>query len=211
MENVKRILCFGDSNTWGFTPVTGERYPKDVRWTGILAKHPGWEVIEEGLSGRTSVFTDVLKPWANGLDHIEPTVLSHEPLDVLVIMLGTNDMKLYVANCPEASAMGVVMLAKKALNVATYTKFKVLIIAPPIISDDRKKNGPPMRQIDDSSLSNSHEFAALYKEQAELNGFDFLDAASVAVPSAADGVHLTPEGHMALAKAVESKLMEMLD
>ena len=210
MSDTKRILCFGDSNTWGFTPVTGERYPKDVRWTGILSKHPRWEVIEEGLSGRTTVFADVLKPWANGLDHIEPTVLSHEPLDVLVIMLGTNDMKLYVSNCPEASALGVVVLAKKALNVAMYQKFKVLMVAPPIISDDRKKNGPPMRLINDSSLENSHEFSMLYREHAELNGFDFLDAGEFVQPSEKDGVHLTPEGHKALAAAIEAKLEEML-
>lgn len=204
----KRILCFGDSNTWGFTPITGERYGEDVRWTGRLAKNPEYVIIEEGLNGRTSAYPDYIAPWRTGTDYIEACVASHEPLDLLIVMLGTNDMKKYVCNCADASAKGVARLIRMGLNVAEKP-FKVLMIAPPVISRKRLELEPPMLQLNMESLENSEKFAGLFKEQAELNGWYFLDAASIVTPSDKDAVHLEPEGHAALAAAIEEKLKEI--
>ena len=89
------ILCFGDSNTWGYVPVEKRRYTEAERWTGLMAAALGNEfhVIEEGLNGRTTAFTDYLEPYRNGLDNVAPCILSHAPLDFIIVMLGTNDTK----------------------------------------------------------------------------------------------------------------------
>jgi len=87
----KTIVCFGDSNTWGFDPASGERFPADVRWPGVLRAQlgGGYQVIEEGLNGRTTTVDDPLQPHRNGLTYLPPCLESHKPLDLVTIMLGT--------------------------------------------------------------------------------------------------------------------------
>ena len=89
------ILCFGDSNTWGYKPDKSGRYDENIRWTGLLQKKlgSGYHIIEEGLCGRTTVFHDELREGRRGLDMIGVTVEMHDPLDLVIIMLGTNDCK----------------------------------------------------------------------------------------------------------------------
>ena len=91
----KRILCIGDSNTWGYIPGSGERYEKNVRWAGKLAQILGenYEVIEEGMNGRTTAFTDKIEPGTSALDYLYPCLISQFPLDYIIVMLGTNDTK----------------------------------------------------------------------------------------------------------------------
>ncbi|WP_216624798.1 GDSL-type esterase/lipase family protein [Paenibacillus foliorum] len=91
----KTIVCFGDSNTWGYDAETDLRFDEETRWTGLLASHLGsqYSVIEEGLSGRTSVCEDPLFEGLSGLSYLYPCLMSHSPLDLIVIMLGTNDTK----------------------------------------------------------------------------------------------------------------------
>ena len=93
----KRILCFGDSNTWGYIAVKGERYDEDTRWTGRLSKMlgDGCTVIEEGLNGRTTVWEDFVENHMSGLEYLWPCMETHKPFDLIVIMLGTNDTKCY--------------------------------------------------------------------------------------------------------------------
>lgn len=94
---VKRILCFGDSNTYGYIPGgNGRRYGPDVRWTGLLSAwlKPECLIIEEGLPGRTTVFEDPILPGRKGSDYFYPCLWSHAPLDMLLLMLGTNDCKM---------------------------------------------------------------------------------------------------------------------
>ena len=90
----RTVLCFGDSNTWGFEPGTQARYPRDARWPGVLAAAlgAGWHVVEAGLNGRTTVFDDPLGD-KNGLRHLGPVLESAAPVDLVVVMLGTNDLK----------------------------------------------------------------------------------------------------------------------
>ena len=92
---MKNILCFGDSNTYGYIPIERKRYAYEERWPGLLAAALGGEyhIIEEGLNGRTTAFTDYLEPDRNALEYIGPCILSHAPLDLVIIMLGTNDTK----------------------------------------------------------------------------------------------------------------------
>src|SRR4051794_11379248 len=98
-RSVRTILCYGDSNTWGCIPLAGpepgRRYPPDVRWPGVLRRElgDGWWVVEEGLNGRTTVFDDPLEPHRNGRRLLPPALIAHHPVDLVVLMLGTNDLK----------------------------------------------------------------------------------------------------------------------
>lgn len=111
----KRIVCYGDSNTWGYDAVTDGRFPEEVRWTGKLQELLGEEycIIEEGLCGRTTVFEDPLNEGLNGLTYLYPCLMSHGPLDLLVIMLGTNDSKERFSATPKNIADGMKRLVKK--------------------------------------------------------------------------------------------------
>ncbi|MBQ4217150.1 MAG: acylhydrolase, partial [Clostridiales bacterium] len=101
---MKTVLCYGDSNTYGYDPATGGRYDADTRWPCVLGRilGDGYEVVEEGCNGRTTVFDDPNDDWKIGLDYIKGIVCSHRPVDILVIMLGSNDMKIcYGASCED--------------------------------------------------------------------------------------------------------------
>ena len=101
---MKTVLCYGDSNTYGYDPATGGRYDADTRWPCVLGRilGDGYEVGEEGCNGRTTVFDDPDDDWKIGLDYIKGIVCSHRPVDILVIMLGSNDMKIcYGASCED--------------------------------------------------------------------------------------------------------------
>ena len=102
---MKQILCFGDSNTYGLIPGTKDRYPWEVRWTGILAegiREKGFQVVEEGLCGRTTVFEDELRDNRRGVAVLPMILESHQPLEKVVLMLGTNDCKtIYQASAEE--------------------------------------------------------------------------------------------------------------
>ena len=93
---MKRILCYGDSNTWGFIPGTGERYPADVRWPGVLAAllGRGVHVVENGINGRTTAIDDPGYPCRNGKEGLGYALLAEKPFDLVILMLGTNELKL---------------------------------------------------------------------------------------------------------------------
>lgn len=223
-----RILCYGDSNTWGWMPqengVPTDRYPSSVRWTGILQAKlgDGYTVIEEGLNARTAGADD----FANGLEGAiaaelnlngTPTFLpilkSQSPIDVVVIMLGTNDVRPYLkqdARSIAASVNHLVKLTKGSMQTIYERPApapKVLVIAPvPIcegkaeIFNEMFKGGPAI----------SAELGKTYAEVAKANQVEFLDAgALVPVADGADGIHLSPEAHKKIAEAVWSKIKVM--
>ena len=105
---MKNILCFGDSNTYGYMPLTGRRYDEKTRWTGRLQKLLGsvYKVIEEGCNGRTTVFEDPYDGWTKGIDYICPCIKSHKPIDIVILMLGSNDLKEFFHNTVDEIARG---------------------------------------------------------------------------------------------------------
>ena len=107
---MKTILCYGDSNTWGYNPATTERSSRDERWTGILRREldDGYLVIEEGLNGRTTVWDDPIEGYKNGKEYLIPCLETHKPLDLVIIMLGTNDLKVRfsVRHCQRRRGFG---------------------------------------------------------------------------------------------------------
>lgn len=204
-------MCFGDSLTWGYTPVTGERYPEGVRWTSLLGDLLHCVVIEEGLNGRTTVFKDSLFPFLTGADYIQACVLSHSPLDLLIIMLGINDMKPYICNVPDASARGSVSLAHMAK--AVQPGLDIVLVSPPPIGRHITELDPElgmMAQLNQESIEHSWQLGGYMKLHAEDAGFYFLDAADFVTASEADAVHLDKEANRQLAQAIANKIRSTL-
>ncbi len=198
---MKRILCYGDSNTWGYVPVTGDRYSPEVRWPMQLQKNLGNEywIIEEGLSGRTTVLHDPIEPYRCGIDYLLPCLMTHKPLDVVIIMLGTNDTKQRFSLSAAEIATGMEQLIRTVQasecgpnNAAP----KTIILAPPLIA----------KEVEDPSFfgaaEKSRHIAIEYKAVAKAYQCGFLDTGSHITAGGADGVHLTAEQHGQLAEIV---------
>ena len=209
---MKNILCFGDSNTFASHPLGG-RHPYSVRWTGRLQALLGAEyrVIEEGLGGRTTVFEDQISPGRNGRTALPMAIGTHNPLDLIIVMLGTNDLKeqYHVTTWDLARAMEQLMHIIEAYEYAPhYQKPQVLLVAPIEVGEDVENS--PFGCFTRAAIAPSKEFAKIYAPVAEKYGAHFFDAASVARPSAEDQLHMDESSHRALADALAVKVREIL-
>lgn len=203
---MKTIVCYGDSNTYGYNPVNGLRYPKNIRWTGILQKLLGEEycVIEEGCNGRTTIYDDPVDGWKNGLGYLKPCLNSHKPVDIVVLMLGSNDLKKSFGLEPEQIAYGVERLVDEIYDFAVTKNEKkpiILIMAPPLIGE-QIENSCFGNAFDYHSYEKSKKLGKLYEEIAKRKGCVFLNAAGYALPSLEDCLHLSEKSHEKLARAV---------
>ena len=209
----KRILCFGDSNTFGEVPGAGVRHPEDVRWTGILQKELGdeYQVIEEGYGGRTTVFDDEIEGRLSGLKYFGPCCESQAPLDLIILMLGTNDLKARFGVDARTIAFGFQRYLNAVNNLpASVGKPQVLLVSPVKIHP-AYKNHPLFRDMfGEYAVERSGKFAEAYSEFAETAGIPFLDAAAYGTADPADGVHMGPESHRRLAEAMAKKVKELL-
>ena len=190
---MKRILAFGDSNTWGYDPATGQRYDETIRWTGLLQKALRGQalILEEGLCGRTTVFEEPDRVGRNGLAALPSVLRRSEPLDAAIIMLGTNDCKqVFGASSQEIAAGMALCLAK----ISEYVKAENILLISPICLEDEAL----ATSYNAHSLSVSGELKQAYQQLAALYGVGFLAASDVALASKADGEHLTKSGHRAL-------------
>lgn len=203
----KTVICFGDSNTHGYDSETMGRFTEEERWTCLLAQMLGEEyaIREEGLSGRTTVFEDPLFEGLSGLAYLYPCMMTHEPLDLLIVMLGTNDVKERFAATPENIAKGMERLINKALHSpeAWRKQPAVLLIAPPPIDDGYEKTYV-QGEMGRSCVEKSKALAGLYKETAERLGCYFLDANSI------EGMEMAPYDHMHLSRKSHRLLAEKL-
>ena len=198
------IVCYGDSNTHGYDAATMGRFPKGVRWPGVLAAEvgAGFEVIEEGLNGRTTIWDDPYLDGRNGRTYLLPCLRSHAPVDVLVLMLGTNDLKSIFGRSAAEIAAGAGALVELALLSGTGPEGgrpRVVLVAPPVLGG---RTATSELWGFGEARARSQQFAALYRTVAELKGVAFLDAGPVAEVDPADGVHITVAGHAALGRAV---------
>lgn len=206
-ENIpeKRILVFGDSNTYGSDSSTGGRYGREVRYPTRLQTLLGAEytVIEEGLGGRTCVFDDPLLEGLSGIHYLMPCMLSHMPIDVLVIMLGTNDTKERFGCTAFSIARGMVRLVKKAISVEAWrTVPNILVLCPAPILPCYFTTTDGMGPGCDVKMA---ELPQKYAELlAGIPGVRFLDAGTIeGVENAPiDGMHLSADAHLKLATAL---------
>ena len=202
------ILCFGDSNTWGYKPDKSGRYDENIRWTGLLQKKlgSGYHIIEEGLCGRTTVFQDELREGRRGLDLIGVTVEMHNPIDLMIIMLGTNDTKERFNASPACIGIGMERLALKAETVAAWRAGRpnLLIVAPPHIGAGH--NDPAMGA---SCHATSMGVAEEYRKKCAAHGWAFFDAEGVAEFNTVDYMHLSCRGHRQLADALAPRVRDL--
>lgn len=212
----KHIVCFGDSNTHGYCAKTGGRFDEEQRWTCLLQKKLGedWLILEEGLSGRTTCFDDPIYEALSGLDQIYPCLMSHEPVDLLIIMLGTNDTKERFGVSPECIALGLKRLIAKAVSTTDCWKNgnpSVLVITPQNI-DPRYEASEVGGTMGRGCAEKSQGLASEYQKIAESMGCFYLDANKVvsARPNDVDFMHLTEEGHRQLADALADLLPRIL-
>ncbi len=203
---MKHILCYGDSNTHGYNP-SGGRYDDNTRWTRRLAKLLGddYLILEEGLNSRTSSLDDPLAPYKNGMDFIVPCIETHKPIDLTILMLGSNDMKQRFAPSVEKIADSLHRLTKTILDVS---EAPVLLVSP-IHLGDNMENSEFASSFPQASVTISHELGDALEKVAQHLHVSFLNAADYAQPSQEDSLHLTAEGHAALANAFYKKIQEM--
>ena len=216
-----RIMVFGDSLSWGFIPNEGrasERYPVDGRWPAVMQKELGsdYEVIDEALNGRTTDASDNQLAGA-GLDgsaYLPAAITTHHPLDLVIIMLGGNDLKAAYNRTPFRIALGAGRLIDICNTIGgglgtTYPSPKVLLIAPPPLSP-KIEQAPVFAEMFKGGLEKTKDLAKLYEGMARLGGADFFDAGSVITTDGADGLHLSAEAEKKLGTAVAAKVREIM-
>lgn len=201
---MKTVLCYGDSNTYGYVPETGLRYPKEVRYTGRLQMLLGgeYDVIEEGCNGRTTIYDDPVDGWKNGLDYMKPCLNSHKPIDIVILMLGSNDLKtsfhLTAADIANSMAILVDVIQHFTAEKQGFVP-KIILVSPPEIGVGIHSS-PFYGAFSEDAVGKSQKFPQYYKIVAEQKDCIFFDAAQYVYPSEFDSLHLTPEGHSILAE-----------
>jgi lysophospholipase L1-like esterase len=196
------ILCFGDSNTWGYIPLIAERYPREVRWTGVMAGQlgSGFHVIEEGQNGRTTVWDDPIESDKNGLRYLPACLESHKPLNLVILMLGTNDLKARFSLTALDIALGVEHLVQVIMQsdcgVGGHPPAVLLAAPPPVLPQG------DLAEMFLGAQEKSVKLAERYLAVAQRCGCAFLDVGQVIAVDPADGIHYSPQAHNELGNAM---------
>ena len=206
---MESILAFGDSNTWGLIPGTSpfNRYPHNVRWTGILQeKLESARVIEEGLCGRTTVFEDQLRKGRKGLEALPGILESQSPVDKVIIMLGTNDCKAIYGATANVIGKGLELCLDEIEKFVPVEK--ILLVSPIHLGPDvwKPEKDP---EFDLRSIETSKELKAIYERISKRRGLNFLAASDYVVADERDNEHLNEAGHRRFANVVYEKLKAM--
>jgi lysophospholipase L1-like esterase len=211
---MKNILCFGDSNTWGFIPESltesyPRRHPHDVRWTGVLARElgEGFRIIEEGQNGRTTVHDDPFALVRNAKAVLPALLESHKPLDLVVLMLGTNDLKNVFGVSPSEIAAGAKILVQTVLGSDAGLAAKpprLLLMCPPTIG--QLSHLPDLEAKLTDAQARSQQLPKHYEAVAATLGCAYLNTQEIITPSPVDGIHLDAAAHQKLGKAVAEKI-----
>ncbi len=205
----RSVLCFGDSNTWGSDAADPDRrFPWGVRWPSVLQRElgAGWHVVEEGLCGRTSVFDDPLQRYRSGLDLLAPLLETHAPLDLVIVMLGTNDVS-YPHVTAAAAADGVGAIAHFVLRSAwgpDGAPPRVLLVCPPPAGPFGEEAAALYAGAEEKSRALPQELARV----AARLGVDWVDAGELIATSPLDGWHLEAAEHETLGTALAALVRE---
>lgn len=207
MENIlKKILCFGDSNTYGYIPNNGARYDKNTRWTRVLSllSHGKFEIIEDGCNNRTAFAANSAGKIFTGYE-ILPELLTGD-FDAIVLAIGINDTQFLYNLSSIEIASGV----EKLINIVKLKspQAKIILVAPSILTED-VLNGNFACLFDRTSIEKSRQLPLLYQKIAEKQNIEFLDLNSVAKTSSLDGLHYAPEQHLKIAQAIFTILSEL--
>lgn len=203
------ILCYGDSLTWGRIP-NGGRYPKHLRWPTILNDLLGQQhqVINFGLPGRTTIWNDPFLEGRNGLAYLQAALETFGPVDILILMLGTNDLKRHFHVGAYEAAKGIEKLIEKSriANAHNFPEPTLVVIAPPNILSPTGS----MAESFDGAIEKSQHFHQYYQDVATRNQCIFLNSAGVLQPSDVDGVHLDIPANEQLANSLYSVIKDKI-
>jgi lysophospholipase L1-like esterase len=210
---MKTILCYGDSLTWGYSAEGPGRHQPEDRWPNVLQSLLGPEnhVIAEGLNGRTTAFDDHLSGADRNGARILPTLLTtHSPIDLVIIMLGANDMKPFVCG----HAIGAKQGMQRLIDIVRGHDYpmdeeapEILVVAPPALRDTGE---PDFAAMFSAGIEQSKMLASFYADLADVEGCGFFDAGSVAQTTPLDGVHLDADNTRAVGKGLEPIVRVML-
>lgn len=201
----KSIVCYGDSNTWGANPYEDGRWPADVRWTGILQQCMGedWDVVEEGLCGRTFVAENPQSPHRTGITHLKSILDTHEPIHTLIVMLGTNDVKSTFGLSAEAVAADLDQTLRFVKQNADSPVKRILVICPAAVAIPKNDTLDPRYE---GRINISKQLAKLFKMVADKHGAQFMDAGELYTLEDTDGYHLNSVQHKILGENVAAIL-----
>ena len=206
----RRILCYGDSNTFGTGPMdrlgADPIHPKVVRWAGVMAAAlgDGYDVVVEGLPGRTTVFDDPVEgEYRNGLRTLQAILESHRPIDLMILMLGTNDLKQRFGLGPQDVALGVQRLLRTTAALGVVGR--CLVVCPPPV-----REAGDLAEIFRGAEARSVGLPDQMARFARENGAAFFDAGTVIAVDPVDGVHYSAESHRALGEALAEIVQDLL-
>lgn len=209
-DSAKTIVCYGDSNTWGSVPRGGEvqgrtRYPRSVRWTGVLQKLLGedYEIINEGTSARTFVVKEEEKPERTGITHLRSILKTNAPVDLIIIALGTNDTKGRYALSAEMIASHL----EQTIQLIKEEGVKnILVLCPsiPVLNSVGK-----FYEDFENSVEKISKFPELFKKVADKYNCSFLNVGDYITASNKDGLHFEPEAHTKLAEVLKMEVLRI--
>jgi lysophospholipase L1-like esterase len=211
MTLMRTILCYGDSNTWGYRTDIGGRFAPDVRWCGVLSGMlgGGYTVIEEGLNCRKTAYDDPENAYRNGTDYLAPCLDTHSPVDLVIIMLGSNDLKARLNLSAERIAEGMERLLgiiKSSTAGIDYSAPQILLLCPPHVSTETA--------YEDffGMHEKSKRLGALYAALAQKYGCGFFDVSTVvSTADLPDGLHLSEKAHAVLGERMAALVKEMFE
>lgn len=200
-----KILCFGDSNTWGTSPNDASRYEKNQRWPGILQGLLGasYTIIEAGQPNRTLVNNAPFDGDKSGISYLKPCLAHHHP-DSIIILLGTNDLKARFNISAEQIAQGLTQLVQQIIDTTTdghINSSNVLILSPPIINEVAR-----YQQIYQGGAEKSQQLAEHYLRCARQLKCRYLDTNNIITSCPQEGIHWPIEQHQRLAKALLTEI-----
>lgn len=212
---MKRILIYGDSNTHGYRGSDHFRFEEENRWTTIANKRAGdgFLIINKGMNGRTACRDEEMFPFRNGLRYVEPCIMKHKSVDMVCVMLGTNDLKKEFNLTAEDIAEDCGRVLSKAREVMNrelpQNDCKYLLMSPIEMSMDVNNSKWVDDYLGEITINISKDFARCMKAVAEREDFLFFDAALHGTPCVDDGIHLSPESQHSLGKAFGEYLLEL--
>ncbi|MBV9705700.1 MAG: SGNH/GDSL hydrolase family protein [Methylobacteriaceae bacterium] len=204
------VVVFGDSNSWGCEPQVFKRFPPGVRWPTVMKRELGadYDLIEEALNGRTTVWDDPIEPHRSGIAYLTPCLLSHAPLDLVIIALGCNDLKKRFSLSPSDIAYGAerLVVAARALPVGPNdSPPKVILMAPPPLA-----RLTDLAEMFEGGDAKSKLLGERYAVIAERQGVPLIDAGKHIRCSDRDGIHFEADQHATLGRVAAQAVRAVL-
>lgn len=211
---MKNILCFGDSNTWGYDPSTQTRFSKDIRWTGVLQQLLGskYNIIEEGLNGRTTNVNEkqdhglgYFRPFRSAMDLLSVLIETNSPLDLIIVMLGTNDLKTNFNQSSEMIAKNMRLVCESIINNDYFQTKSIILVSPSHINEE----SPNLLDSFIGTTQASQSFSNSYRKISNDLNLYFVDASESVKTNKIDGLHWDSKQHSDFANSLFNKIIKV--